>query len=51
MNEKIEKRINLLTNIIFFVVVVLFVGMRVCSHDGLFSFLGEYGSYFLSLFV
>ncbi len=51
MNEKIEKRINLLTNIIFFVVVVLFTMMRVCSHYGLFSFLGEYGSYFLSLFV
>lgn len=51
MNEKIEKRVNLLTNIIFFVVVVLFALLRVCSHYGLFSFLGEYGSYFMSLFV
>lgn len=49
MNEKLEKRVNTLTNMIFFIVVVLFVGMRICSHYGLFSFLGEYGSYILGL--
>lgn len=37
------------TNLIYFIVVVGFVIIRICSHYGVFSFLGTYGSYILSI--
>lgn len=48
---KQEQRVNLYVNIIFFVVLVAFVGLRICGHYGLFSFLGKNGSYYLGLFT
>ncbi len=43
-----SKRISYFTNLIYFVVLVVFVVVRVCSAYGLFSFMGEYGSYIMS---
>jgi len=49
MQEKLEKRVNYLTNLIFFVVLLVFVGIRICAYYNLFSFMGKYASYYLSL--
>lgn len=49
MNEKLEQKVNLYTNIVFFVVIVLFVGLRICGYYNLFAFMGKYASYYLSL--
>ncbi len=51
MNEKIEQKVNFFTNLTFFVVLVLFVGLRICSYFGLFDFMGKYASYYLSIVV
>lgn len=48
VDEKNEKKINYFTNLIFFVVLVLFVVVRICAHYNLFSFLGECGAFLLS---
>ena len=48
-SSKQEQRVNLYVNIIFFVVLVAFVGLRICGHYGLFSFLGKNGSFYLGL--
>ena len=44
-----SKKINFYTNLIYFVVVAGFVVIRICSNFGLFSFLGDYGGYVLSI--
>lgn len=46
-----EKKINFYTNIIYFFVLVGLIVVRVCANYGLFSFLGTYGSYILSIFT
>lgn len=51
VNEKIERRVNYLSNLTFFIVLLVFVVIRICAYYGLFSFLGEYGSYYLSIFT
>ncbi len=48
---KQEKSVNFYTNMIYFFVMVCLVVMRVCSHYGLFSFLGTQASFYLSLFT
>ncbi len=49
--SKQEKSVNFFTNMIYFFVMVCLVVMRVCNHYNLFSFLGRYASYFVSLFT
>ena len=44
-----EKRVNYYTNLIYFIVLACLVVIRVCSNYGLFSFMGNYASYILSL--
>ncbi len=39
------------TNLIYFLVLILFVGVRICSSLGLFSFLGESGDIVLTVVV
>ena len=51
MKEKIEQKVNFYTNLTFFIVVVLFVGVRICAYYNLFSFMGKHASYYLSLIV
>jgi len=51
LKEKIEQKVNFYTNLTFFIVVVLFVGVRICAYYNLFSFMGQYASYYLTLFV
>ena len=51
MKEKIEQKVNFYTNLTFFIVVVLFVGVRICSYYNLFSFMGTNASYYMSLVV
>lgn len=46
-----EKKVNFYTNSIYFVVLVLLVVFRICGHYGVFSFLGDGGSYILNAFV
>lgn len=46
-----EKKICFSTNLIYFCVIAAFVLVRVCSSYGLFSFLGPYGGYILSIFT
>ncbi len=46
-----EKKINYYVLFAYFISLALFVVMRICGAYGLFSFLGAYGSYFLSLFT
>lgn len=48
---KVEKQkdIKFYTNLIYFIVVVLFVCIRICAGFGLFNFLGTYASYIMSL--
>ena len=46
-----EKKINLHVLFAYFLSLALFVVLRICGSCGLFSFLGIYGSYFLSLFT
>lgn len=49
--NKQEKCVNFYTNMIYFFVMVCLVVMRICGHYNLFSFLGKYGSFYLSLFT
>lgn len=49
--ENTENKVNFYVNAIYFLVMICLVAMRVCSYFGLFSFLGEYGSYYLSIFT
>lgn len=49
--SKQEKSVNFYTNMIYFFVMVCLVVMRICSHYNLFSFLGKYASFFVSLFT
>ena len=49
--ENTENKVNFYVNAIYFLVMICLVTMRVCSYFGLFSFLGEYGSYYLSIFT
>lgn len=49
--QNTENKVNFYTNSIYFLVMLCLVAMRVCSYFGVFSFLGEYGSYYLSIFT
>ena len=44
-----EKKVNLYTNLIYFIVVVGLCVLRICSGFGLFAFMGKAGSYVLSV--
>ena len=44
-----EKKVNLYVLVAYFISLSLFVVLRICGAYGVFSFLGTYGSYFLSL--
>ena len=49
IQEKLEKRVNYLSNLIFFIVLLVFIGIRICAYYNLFSFMGQYASYYISL--
>ena len=44
-----EKKVNLYTNLIYFIVVVGLCVLRICSGFGLFAFMGKAGSYVFSV--
>ena len=46
-----EKKLRFRANVIYFSVVACFVLIRICANCNLFSFLGAYGSYYLSVFT
>lgn len=45
----LEKKLRFRANVIYFSVVASFVLIRICANYNLFSFLGVYGSYYLSI--
>ncbi len=51
MAEKEKKKLDtgFYVNLIYFIVVASFVVIRICANLGLFSFLGAYGNYILSI--
>ncbi len=46
-----SKKLCFNVNLIYFIVVCLFIAIRICSSLNLFSFLGEYGSYYLGIII
>lgn len=44
-----EKKSSFASNLIYFIVVCLFVVIRLCGHFGVFSFMGEVGNYIINL--
>lgn len=51
LKSRKTKDLKYVTNMIYFIVVLSFVTIRICASFDLFSFLGKYSSYFLSLFT
>lgn len=49
VKDKSCSDIKFYTNLIYFIVVVCFVCIRICAGFGLFKFMGDYGSYIMSL--
>lgn len=49
VKDKSRSDIKFYTNLIYFIVVVCFVCIRICAGFGLFKFMGDYGSYIMSL--
>lgn len=49
MKNRKERKIEYCTFLAYFVVVALFVVLRICSHYNLFSFMGQYASFYMSL--
>ncbi len=43
-----SKKISLSANLIYFIVLVVFIVVRICSSFGVFSFMGDYASYIMS---
>ncbi len=46
-----SRKICFSVNLIYFVVICLFIAIRICSGCGVFDFMGEFGSYYLSLVI
>ncbi len=46
-----SKKISFNTNLIYFIVLSIFVVLRICSNFGLFAFLGDYAGFVLGIFT